>query len=32
MGILTAGHIVLCDDRNRRGGIKNIWLGEHQPV
>jgi len=28
MGVLTAGHIILCEDRNRRGGIKNIWLGE----
>ena len=28
MGVLTSGHIILCEDRNRRGGIKNIWLGE----
>jgi hypothetical protein len=28
MGVLTAGHIILCEDRNRRGGIKSIWLGE----
>jgi hypothetical protein len=28
MGVLTKGHIILCEDRNRRGGIKNIWLGE----
>ena len=28
MGVLTAGHIILCEDRNRRGGIKTIYLGE----
>ena len=28
MGVLTSGHTILCEDRNRRGGIKNIWLGE----
>tara|TARA_R110000744_G_scaffold89619_2_gene174194 strand:+ start:5756 stop:6370 length:615 start_codon:yes stop_codon:yes gene_type:complete len=28
MGVLTAGHTILCEDRNRRGGIKNIYLGE----
>ena len=25
---LTQGHEVICCDRNRRGGIKRIWLGE----
>ena len=28
MGVLTAGHIILCEDRNRRGGIKSVYLGE----
>lgn len=28
MGDLTKGHIIACSDRNRRGGIKSIWLGE----
>ena len=28
MGCITSGHAVACGDRNRRGGIKNIWLGE----
>jgi|TARA_R100001530_G_scaffold28913_1_gene22844 hypothetical protein len=28
MGVLTAGHTILCNDRNRRGGIKTIYLGE----
>jgi len=28
MGVLTAGHTILCEDRNRRGGIKTIYLGE----
>lgn len=28
MGLLTKGHIIACSDRNRRGGIKTIWLGE----
>jgi len=28
MGVLTKGHIILCEDRNRRGGIKSIYLGE----
>jgi len=28
MGVLTAGHVILCEDRNRRGGIKTIYLGE----
>lgn len=28
MGCLTQGHAVACGDRNRRGGIKNIWLVE----
>lgn len=29
---LTQGHNVLCCDRNRRGGIKNIWLVEQDKV
>ena len=32
MGLLSKGHIISCDDRNRRGGIKNIWLGEVENV
>lgn len=28
MGLLTKGHIISCSDRNRRGGIKAIYLGE----
>jgi hypothetical protein len=28
MGLLTKGHIIACSDRNRRGGIKTIYLGE----
>ena len=28
MGCITAGHAVACGDRNRRGGIKNIYLVE----
>jgi hypothetical protein len=28
MGLLTKGHIIACNDRNRRGGIKTIYLGE----
>ena len=28
MGLLTKGHIITCSDRNRRGGIKTIYLGE----
>ena len=28
MGLLTKGHIITCSDRNRRGGIKAIYLGE----
>ena len=25
---LTQGHQIICCDRNRRGGIKRIWLSE----
>ena len=25
---ITKGHQVICCDRNRRGGLKNIWLME----
>lgn len=32
MGLLSKGHIITCSDRNRRGGIKNIWLGEVENV
>jgi hypothetical protein len=28
MGLLTKGHVITCSDRNRRGGIKAIYLGE----
>lgn len=28
MGLLTKGHIITCSDRNRRGGVKAIYLGE----
>jgi|TARA_B110000914_G_C15497796_1_gene464233 hypothetical protein len=28
MGVLTKGHVITCSDRNRRGGIKAIYLGE----
>jgi hypothetical protein len=25
---ITKGHVIVCCDRNRRGGLKNIWLAE----
>tara|TARA_R110000851_G_scaffold100945_1_gene216814 strand:- start:245 stop:883 length:639 start_codon:yes stop_codon:yes gene_type:complete len=28
---LTQGHAIICCDRNRRGGIKRIWLAESKP-
>ena len=28
MGLLTKGHVITCSDRNRRGGVKAIYLGE----
>ena len=32
MGCITKGHSVSCADRNRRGGIKRIWLVETDAV
>ena len=32
MGCITKGHSVVCADRNRRGGIKRIWLSELDSV
>ena len=32
MGCITKGHNVSCADRNRRGGIKRIWLSEIDAV
>ena len=29
---LSSGHQVICCDRNRRGGLKNIWLVESDQV
>ena len=29
---LSSGHQVICCDRNRRGGLKNIWLVESDKV
>tara|TARA_R110002020_G_scaffold463750_1_gene683978 strand:+ start:324 stop:971 length:648 start_codon:yes stop_codon:yes gene_type:complete len=28
MACITKGHTIACSDRNRRGGIKRIWLSE----
>lgn len=32
MSVLTAGHIITCTDRNRRGGLKAIYLGQVDDV
>tara|TARA_B100001094_G_scaffold32716_2_gene27159 strand:- start:11789 stop:12415 length:627 start_codon:yes stop_codon:yes gene_type:complete len=32
MGCITSGHAVSCGDRNRRGGIKNIYLVETDAI
>jgi hypothetical protein len=32
MGCITNGHAVACEDKNRRGGIKRIWLIEQDSV
>ena len=29
---ITQGHEVICCDRNRRGGLKNIWLVEQDDI
>ena len=32
MGCITKGHAVACADKNRRGGIKRIWLVEQDAI
>ena len=32
MGCITQGHAVACADKNRRGGIKRIWLVEEDAI
>lgn len=29
---ITTGHTVVCCDRNRRGGVKSIWLGNTDQI